>query len=155
VIINIHITRNSNNNYSYNLAYIKKIFIIFCFYNSKLLVLHMKHLSFDENAKIEHILHDSRHQRIKFTIEIHNSVYFSVKFGAAWHCNTNLRLKNFVLCGEEFWALNCVMQYFDVPNLMIIRFCISESLKTPFKTGFSIRNSHLNLFVRAGSYKWI
>ena len=42
---------------------------------------------------------------------------------------------------------------FAVPNLMLIRICISEI--TAFKTGFSVQNNNFNLFLCVGKSKWL
>ena len=52
-------------------------------------------------------------------------------------------------------ASDLVRRDIAVPNLMIISFCISESLKTAFKTGSSILIKHLNLCMQVVNSKCI
>ena len=88
-----------------------------------------------------------------FVLKLWN-VYFSVRFGAENAIKTYLKLKMRV-GWQGFLAFKYVFIAFFVPNLMLIWFCIPDSLKTAFKTGFSIRNNHVNLRVWAVNSQWL
>ena len=90
----------------------------------------------------------SKHQINSF------NVYFSIWFGAARHRNAYLRSKIRVVWRGILGLKMCIARFRHTKSddYLILH---SEILKTAFKTGFSIRNNHVNLRVLAVNSQWL